>query len=123
MDPEPFRRFFGVQPRRLPRWQPTQEEPRAEANGARLRGHEVREIAQRAKVTAPAALGEQRAKVRPVADESVAGGIGARGGAGGLRGDHAPPRGAPGPPAPLLPPPPGRGPPQHPPRPPPPRRG
>src|SRR5262249_62053682 len=90
MDPEPFRRFFGVQPRRLPRWRPTQEEPRCEANGARLRGHEVREIAQRAKVTAPAALGEQRAKVRPVADESVAGGISARGDAGLVRIDDAP---------------------------------
>src|SRR5947209_4280635 len=64
MDPEALRRLLRVEPRRLARRQPAEEEARGEADRARLRRHEVREVAERPQVAPPAGLGEPRAEVR-----------------------------------------------------------
>ena len=90
MDPEPLGRLFRVEPWRLARRQAAQEEPRAEADRARRRRDEVRQVAERTQVAAPARLGEQRAEVRAARDERLPRGVGPRGDPRLARRDDAP---------------------------------
>src|SRR5256884_3424705 len=53
VDPEAFRRFLGEEPRRLIAGRAAEEEARAEANRARARRDEVRQVAEARKVAVP----------------------------------------------------------------------
>src|SRR2546425_4729115 len=58
-DPEPFGRLLGEEPRLLAGRHRAQEEARREADRARGRRDEVREIAKRAEIAGPALAGDQ----------------------------------------------------------------
>ena len=90
LDPEPLGRLLGEEPRRLPRRHRGQEEARGEADGARGRRDEVREIAERRHVEIPVHRGEEIGEPPRLGHEGL---THARdqGGDRGLRGGDGPP--------------------------------
>src|SRR5574341_704370 len=78
-DPEPLGRLLGEEPGLLVGGRPAEEEARGEADRARARGDEVREVAEPAQVAPPALARDQRAERRRPGHERLATALDSRG--------------------------------------------